>query len=125
MIQRYSFNFPSSETSVFKNCDAHFISSEECLLQKIWNLSCVGGLINESRAKIKQKHYEIRGDFCEDFPDRIRMQLDSNLGPLYYCFLLVDQIYHLASPASPPNYMYNPIKVSFIITALYLLVIFV
>ena len=23
----------------------------------------------------------------------------------------VDQIYHLASPASPPNYMYNPIKV--------------
>lgn len=23
---------------------------------------------------------------------------------------LVDQIYHLASPASPPNYMYNPIK---------------
>lgn len=22
----------------------------------------------------------------------------------------VDQIYHLASPASPPNYMYNPIK---------------
>ncbi|RMX51490.1 hypothetical protein pdam_00014828 [Pocillopora damicornis] len=25
--------------------------------------------------------------------------------------LEVDQIYHLASPASPPNYMYNPIKV--------------
>ncbi|XP_074661166.1 UDP-glucuronic acid decarboxylase 1-like [Tubulanus polymorphus] len=25
-------------------------------------------------------------------------------------FLEVDQIYHLASPASPPNYMYNPIK---------------
>lgn len=25
-------------------------------------------------------------------------------------FFLVDQIYHLASPASPPNYMYNPIK---------------
>lgn len=25
-------------------------------------------------------------------------------------FLTVDQIYHLASPASPPNYMYNPIK---------------
>lgn len=24
--------------------------------------------------------------------------------------LEVDQIYHLASPASPPNYMYNPIK---------------
>ncbi|KAI5107030.1 UDP-glucuronic acid decarboxylase 1, partial [Silurus meridionalis] len=24
--------------------------------------------------------------------------------------ILVDQIYHLASPASPPNYMYNPIK---------------
>ena len=24
----------------------------------------------------------------------------------------VDQIYHLASPASPPNYMYNPIKVT-------------
>ena len=23
----------------------------------------------------------------------------------------VDQIYHLASPASPPHYMYNPIKV--------------
>ena len=22
----------------------------------------------------------------------------------------VDQIYHLASPASPPHYMYNPIK---------------
>lgn len=22
----------------------------------------------------------------------------------------VDQIYHLASPASPPNYMYNPVK---------------
>uniref|UniRef100_A0A667ZEF8 UDP-glucuronic acid decarboxylase 1 n=1 Tax=Myripristis murdjan TaxID=586833 RepID=A0A667ZEF8_9TELE len=27
--------------------------------------------------------------------------------PLY---IEVDQIYHLASPASPPNYMYNPIK---------------
>ncbi|XP_046853647.1 UDP-glucuronic acid decarboxylase 1-like [Xenia sp. Carnegie-2017] len=25
-------------------------------------------------------------------------------------FLEVDQIYHLASPASPPHYMYNPIK---------------
>ena len=27
------------------------------------------------------------------------------------CFLFpVDEIYHLACPASPPNYMYNPIK---------------
>ena len=25
-------------------------------------------------------------------------------------FNLVDQIYHLASPASPPHYMFNPIK---------------
>ena len=25
-------------------------------------------------------------------------------------FVSVDEIYHLASPASPPNYMYNPIK---------------
>jgi len=25
-------------------------------------------------------------------------------------FLVVDEIYHLASPASPPHYMYNPIK---------------
>jgi len=24
--------------------------------------------------------------------------------------LSVDEIYHLASPASPPHYMYNPIK---------------
>lgn len=23
---------------------------------------------------------------------------------------LVDQIYHLASPASPPHYMHNPVK---------------
>lgn len=31
--------------------------------------------------------------------------------PCFYVFVLtVDQIYHLASPASPPNYMYNPIK---------------
>lgn len=33
---------------------------------------------------------------------------------IYYCFyclfVAVDEIYHLASPASPPNYMYNPIK---------------
>ncbi|KAL5004091.1 hypothetical protein ScPMuIL_017547 [Solemya velum] len=29
------------------------------------------------------------------------------INPLY---IEVDQIYHLASPASPPNYMYNPIK---------------
>lgn len=32
---------------------------------------------------------------------------------IWFIFLLlftVDQIYHLASPASPPNYMYNPIK---------------
>jgi UDP-glucuronate decarboxylase len=29
------------------------------------------------------------------------------VNPLY---LEVDQIYHLASPASPPHYMYNPIK---------------
>ena len=28
-----------------------------------------------------------------------------------FSFHAVDQIYHLASPASPPNYMYNPIKV--------------
>ena len=28
-----------------------------------------------------------------------------------FSFFLVDQIYHLASPASPPHYMYNPIKV--------------
>jgi len=27
-----------------------------------------------------------------------------------YDMLLVDEIYHLASPASPPHYMYNPIK---------------
>ena len=25
-------------------------------------------------------------------------------------FISVDQIYHLACPASPPHYMYNPIK---------------
>ena len=24
--------------------------------------------------------------------------------------LKVDQVYHLASPASPPHYMYNPVK---------------
>jgi len=29
------------------------------------------------------------------------------VNPLY---IEVDQIYHLASPASPPNYMYNPVK---------------
>lgn len=29
---------------------------------------------------------------------------------LIFFFNTVDQIYHLASPASPPNYMYNPIK---------------
>lgn len=33
------------------------------------------------------------------------------IGFLFVClFNTVDQIYHLASPASPPNYMYNPIK---------------
>ena len=26
-------------------------------------------------------------------------------------FIEVDEIYHLASPASPPHYMYNPVKV--------------
>ncbi len=29
------------------------------------------------------------------------------MNPLY---LEVDEIYHLASPASPPHYMYNPVK---------------
>lgn len=29
---------------------------------------------------------------------------------LILLFPLVDQIYHLASPASPPHYMYNPVK---------------
>ena len=29
------------------------------------------------------------------------------VNPLY---LEVDEIYHLASPASPPHYMYNPVK---------------
>lgn len=29
---------------------------------------------------------------------------------IFFFFHTVDQIYHLASPASPPNYMYNPIK---------------
>ena len=41
-------------------------------------------------------------------------------------YLSVDQIYHLASPASPPNYMYNPIKVTIeneiILILLYMLV---
>lgn len=27
-----------------------------------------------------------------------------------YILFSVDEIYHLACPASPPNYMYNPIK---------------
>ena len=27
-----------------------------------------------------------------------------------YNILSVDQVYHLASPASPPHYMYNPVK---------------
>ena len=30
--------------------------------------------------------------------------------PLFDLLNLVDQIYHLASPASPPHYMYNPVK---------------
>ena len=34
-----------------------------------------------------------------------------SLYPVLFSFFLVDQIYHLASPASPPHYMYNPIKV--------------
>jgi GDP-D-mannose dehydratase len=25
-------------------------------------------------------------------------------------YIEVDEIYHLASPASPPHYMYNPVK---------------
>jgi len=29
---------------------------------------------------------------------------------LYVAVLSVDEVYHLASPASPPHYMYNPIK---------------
>merc|ERR1712088_1162542 len=29
------------------------------------------------------------------------------VNPLY---IEVDEIYHLASPASPPHYMYNPVK---------------
>lgn len=29
---------------------------------------------------------------------------------MFLLLFTVDQIYHLASPASPPNYMYNPIK---------------
>ena len=29
---------------------------------------------------------------------------------MFLLLFSVDQIYHLASPASPPNYMYNPIK---------------
>ena len=29
---------------------------------------------------------------------------------IFICMFSVDQIYHLASPASPPNYMYNPVK---------------
>ena len=29
---------------------------------------------------------------------------------IYFVLFTVDQIYHLASPASPPNYMYNPVK---------------
>jgi UDP-glucuronate decarboxylase len=28
----------------------------------------------------------------------------------FQIFNLVDQIYHLSSPASPPHYMYNPVK---------------
>lgn len=29
---------------------------------------------------------------------------------MFSALVVVDEIYHLASPASPPNYMYNPIK---------------
>ena len=37
----------------------------------------------------------------------VAIVLSINFHPL---ILKVDQIYHLASPASPPHYMYNPIK---------------
>ena len=33
--------------------------------------------------------------------------LPRSVNPL---FIEVDEIYHLASPASPPHYMYNPVK---------------
>ena len=29
---------------------------------------------------------------------------------MYFISAKVDEIYHLASPASPPHYMYNPVK---------------
>lgn len=43
------------------------------------------------------------------------LYIEGNIGKIIDCFhsrllFLVDQIYHLASPASPPHYMYNPVK---------------
>ncbi|XP_056347502.1 UDP-glucuronic acid decarboxylase 1 isoform X2 [Oenanthe melanoleuca] len=40
--------------------------------------------------------------------NRRRMKL--LMGLAFVAYVALDQIYHLASPASPPNYMYNPIK---------------
>ena len=37
-------------------------------------------------------------------------KLKSSRSNLLLLFSQVDQIYHLASPASPVKYMYNPIK---------------
>ena len=39
-----------------------------------------------------------------------RVKTEAKHAQIFSCHA-VDQIYHLASPASPPNYMYNPIKV--------------
>nr|XP_046261096.1 UDP-glucuronic acid decarboxylase 1 isoform X4 [Scatophagus argus] len=84
--------------------------------------------IDEAVAPLREKIRDLEQSFSQKYPpvkflsekDRRKRNVEHWIGhenfelinhdvvePLY---IEVDQIYHLASPASPPNYMYNPIK---------------
>ena len=50
-------------------------------------------------------HHDIVHPLHLEGSDRVKHRVEREIFRL-----LVDQIYHLASPASPPHYMYNPVK---------------
>lgn len=59
---------------------------------------------------VRYNFVTIARDTCSCMHD-IQSYCFSGSSYVLLSFFLVDQIYHLASPASPPHYMYNPIKV--------------
>ncbi|XP_071841343.1 UDP-glucuronic acid decarboxylase 1-like isoform X2 [Apostichopus japonicus] len=68
------------------------------------NLNRMDSVINEVVKPLQKRIEELEKLSMKKFPEVRKLpEIERKKNP-------VDQIYHLACPASPPNYMYNPIK---------------